>query len=110
MRVFRIQNEDGYGPYTCLFNFDFVKELKDMYNKHSVNNTSNSFRDLWPTAYADCQEGWLKDHRCGFINEAQLFNWFSEEELKMLKSHGFDLVILDKEVVSIGKNQIVFTP
>ncbi len=107
MKVFRIQNEDGYGPYVSRFTLP-IPEIDIMCNKHAGDAYFDSA--LWPTSFTECTRERGEDYRCGFINEAQLFNWFSEEEIEMLRRNGYDIVALDKEVTVIGKNQIVFTP
>lgn len=100
MRVYRVQNADSYGPYhgNCL-------GCGNMYKKHADHT-------LWPPPHRDastvsCPPKNVKE-RHGFINEAQLYNWFSEEEFRIFADNGYHVVVLNVEVLVIMANQVLF--
>lgn len=111
MKAYRVQDENGYGPYTAYYDNELCDVLMPdvplllckMFSEHDENY------HLWPTAYQDNLEYYVgHDERHGFISEAQLYNWFTEANIKELASIGFCIVVLDVEILAIGKNQIIF--
>ena len=95
MRVFRVQNKNGVGPYLT---------AKWLATKHDADF------NLWPTPYRDRTFGRdiKPSERCGFINEAQLHNWFSDDELRQLSNEGFIPVVVEGEITAMSENQILF--
>lgn len=94
MKVLRIQNEFGDGPFRR-FRSDELNDLLDF---------------TAPTPYSDNGIRRVpKDNEyCGFLNEAQLFNWFDEETLIAIEHYGFYLIQLDVEITAIGSHQVLF--
>jgi hypothetical protein len=100
MRVLRIENEFGGGPYNNIrINTSVAWE---------VINEKHCDEELWPSPYTEN----ITPGLCGFLNEMQLYNWFTEEEIDLLEELGFHLKEIDVPygyILGVGKNQITFT-
>lgn len=107
MRILRVQNEQQNGPYYTNRNkkADIICQMQDQHNaQHSVN--------CYPPTQMDKSilRRMKSEERCGFLNESQLYNWFSNKELKLLKENGFLVVEVFGEITIIGSHQILFIP
>lgn len=72
--------------------------LDDMVFKHDTDAAK------WPVCREDGLQRSNQHYSC-FISLEQLHNWFSHTELKMLSSHGYDVVTLDAEVYQASDKQ-----
>lgn len=97
MKVFRVENEYGYGCYCS-----HMVELEDMYIDHSRDRINR------PITKEDIGRNWELGERHAFIDKKQALDWFSIEDLKLLDRYGFNLIELEvKEITAIGKKQIL---
>ncbi len=99
--VYRIQNENGKGPYRGLYNMPI--ELYDILNEHH--------RPIHPKPMDDGYDYMLEENMlCGFESMDSLHKWFSKYELKLLRQSGFEIYTLDNiEIVAILSRQVIFT-
>ena len=103
MKIWRVQNKNGRGPY-------WVPTTKKSSAVTAMQENHNVNLDKYPTAIMDsgirrsASEGELY----GFINEAQLRNWFSDTDLQVLAEDKFEVVIVDGEITAMGSHQLLF--
>ena len=95
MRIFRVQDKNGFGPYLT---------TEWLAAKHNADFS------LWPPPHLNYDFGRsIKSfEKCGFINEAQLHNWFSDDELKQLSNKGFMPVVVEGKITAMSENQVLF--
>ena len=100
MRVYRVQDAEGRGPYRPGMSSRWVDE----------NDIPPP-----PTWIAEFGEGVMQKLRpgefvgCGVRNLAQLSKWFSETEMPRLRALGYKLVVLNAErILGESPNQVVF--
>ena len=103
MKIWRIQNKDGIGPYSVATT-EKSPAVNEMQNNHNMK------LDVYPSTYSD-----IGIKRCpskrelhGFINESQMRNWFSEDDFQVLSEDGFEVVVMDGEITAVGRNQVLF--
>jgi hypothetical protein len=104
--ILRIENNNGSGPYACgALNYEQLSEI-GLINHGNDWNHPNPYSDGITTGYFDMPQ----DHVCGFNSFDQLFNWFTDDELKGLNKYGFDLVeyLVPEKNVKHGKCQVIF--
>lgn len=99
MRIYRIENAKGDGPYTS--SHDFKYELQ---NAHQNDALRPGVRD-------DIIEFDRNIHICGFQKYGHMNTWF-DGWLDKLKSQGFKLVKykVSQKYVLKGTGQLVFKP
>ena len=93
--IYRIQSRFGIGPY---FNArkSQIKDIKDMLTRH--DNDSNK-----PIIYS------MPGQYSGFLTLDSLHNWFSKQEISMLKSHKYFIYEVKKiKIVNQDGIQVLF--
>lgn len=95
MKVYRIENEKGHGPYQVSYQF--------------WTNTKH-FNSKKRPAVQDDFDNFTKEFFCGFENMKQLGEWFSNKEIEKLETLGFSIKELNVSEYFIGKSgkQIIF--
>lgn len=88
MRVYRIENSKGEGPY--------------MHRGWETRNHS-----FLPTPSEEGIDRLASDY-CGFSKIKKLKRWFTKNELKNLRRLGFKLSVYETNEVKKGKQQLVF--
>ena len=107
MIILRIQNADGTGPYFCRRDTK-AQDVCDIQDKH--NGEWREDPTTYPPPNIDkgiCRE-MRKNEQCGFLNMAQLCNWFSDYELEILAIWGFFIVEIPGKITAIGARQVLF--
>lgn len=100
MNVYRIESEQGVGPYWSAKKHD---SLEAMRNRH------NSDKDRWPGPYDEGCSGHMRGKLCGFFGIAQLLAWFSLDEIRMMRSLGFRIVrVTNPHNLTILTKQCIF--
>jgi len=99
MKVLRVQNENGNGPY-----IDSPQELQTQLNHVAASSKL-------PVPDEDCGIDRMpkQNEHCGFSNQEQLEYWFDDDELELLESYGYYIVELDAEITAVGECQVLFT-
>lgn len=106
--VYRIENKDGYGPYTSMECFPALRKMRD---KHNAN------LNRWPTACSTYILNALvraklafSDCCCGFTSLRQLTEWFDSDDLGVLFDCNFRLAMYEVESAFIvyTEEQILF--
>jgi hypothetical protein len=97
--IYRVEDENGQGCYSCHF-----EKLEKMYSRHVFDGIN------YPRPQED--KGIKKfpepDEICGFKNIEQALSWFTEEDLKLLKRHGFELKKVEVEAITaVGEKQVL---
>lgn len=99
MRVYRVENCDGRGPYTS------GRDLREMTVSHNSNLAA------YPVFYRDINIDYSEARKChcGFISINQLLQWF-DGFYTLLSNNGFKVTIweVEEEFVKIGKKQLCF--
>jgi hypothetical protein len=95
MYVWRIENEDGWGPYATEDAFPLGLSGKNHPGPEDIEN--------WRPDY-------FKTHRFGFNSVEQLMNWFHGRALVKLYQRGHKIVKykVRKNAVVFGKHQVAF--
>lgn len=91
--IYRIQSRFGIGPY---FNAreSGIKGIKDMLTRHDDNK---------PIIYS------IPGQYSGFLTLDSLYNWFSEQEISMLKNHKYFIYEVKKvKIVNQDGIQVLF--
>ncbi len=94
--VYRIQSRFGIGPY---FNASKsqIKDIKDMLIRHNDQRKNKPI--------IDSEEGQYS----GFLTLDSLHNWFSKQEISMLKSHKYFIYEVKKvKIVNQDGIQVLF--
>ena len=100
--IWRVENENGVGCYSAHF-----LELEDMYEIHAHSWTRH------PLTIDDIgiQRNIKEEEICGFKDKKQALKWFTKNELKFLKSLGFELKKREvKEITAYGQKQLLAIP
>ena len=95
--IIRIENDEGEGPY---FNpkIDFGRTFKHC----------SSIKYPEPCDDIGIKRYPYEREKCGFKNTMQLLQWFTRNELREMKKHGFKIKRVKGFVTANGKNQILF--
>jgi len=103
MKILRVQDASGKGPYWCSRNAK-SQAVCDMQDKHgrSPNTHPSTQQDPGIDRYQE------HDEHCGFLNRKQLYNWFTDDELSILAESGFHTVEVEGKITGIGKYQVLF--
>lgn len=97
-KVYRIENDDGIGPYS-------VDETVDLIGDHKYSNGHPV-----PKKDKGIQRPQEPEERCGFLSMKQLKSWFSESEIVNLRDLGFFITELTGKITAIGEKQVLFIP
>jgi hypothetical protein len=110
--IYRMQNDDGYGPYgasveeTGITSMDWARKSDPGHDCHPSPG-EDGIRDMPPS--------WL----CGFDSPEMLFDWFDKEEIETLSNlgfHVFEIKLGDinwsegKFAIEEGDHQLIFDP
>lgn len=86
MYIYRVEDENGYGPY-C--NYDVCCQFNHHTNIKTHPNTWNDKH----RRFCDIVENNINNKaRHGFLNLGSYHRWFSESDKKILREYGFQLV------------------
>lgn len=102
--ILRVEHKDNHrGPYRDGHN----GEVKEITNNHCFD------LDLYPVPEDDIGIDRNPDpwELCGFKNVKQLREWFTNEELEILKRNDFivrKLSLKDVKVTAVGERQLLF--
>lgn len=95
--IFRVQNELGIGPY------------RDDRLCHGLLNHHNENQYDFPLPKKDIGRYTLTEEKCGFLSLADLYKWFSPNEIDELKAEGYEIAQVQGLVTGIGNKQVLFT-
>ena len=95
--VFRVENEQGVGPYRSDNLCDGILNHHNGSKKHP-----NPWHDPLIHRYME------KDEFCGFESLDALFEWFSDEEIDALELQGYYMVQTQGIVTAKGEKQLLF--
>ena len=105
MKVYRIQNSEGLGPYIST---DTVKwRDADHYHGRDHLHPAPVYDGLTMGEFGRAhREQWV----CGFLTMSDLYNWFSTAEIDALGCLGFGITDhkANKDRMLIGEHQIMF--
>jgi hypothetical protein len=115
MRVYRLENKDGFGPYTLFWDrgADFPRRLLDIlmgHNEDTVNHPNRSTdKKLWKQWKLNKYRIY-EDWRFCFADMPSLRVWFDDETLHLLKDVGVNIVEYEvpKDYVMVGDKQALF--
>jgi len=100
--VYRIENEDGIGPYAAYGAFWVGGLLQGEYGENFSPQPT-------PLEDAGIERHMIEDNEfCGFASMEQLLQWFPESALEILEDEGFKVVELQVEVTATGEHQVLF--
>lgn len=104
MKVFRIEDSNGVGPYSRSW-----KRLRKMFNCHSGSSHPSPFKEdlnVYEDKGGDVEE---RPHFCGFPTLDQMKVWFRGFRASLNKA-GFKLSIYEvgHRNVQIGEKQLLF--
>jgi len=104
MKVLRVQDDTGHGPYTTEYQ---PPDVAMMYQVHQKEP-----RIIHPSPVEDnnIDRHMKAGERCGFASEDQLNAWFTETELEMLKANKFTVVTMEGDITEYGDCQVLFVP
>lgn len=92
----RVQNERGTGPYGMDSNMDLMWRHCDD-TRHPPPQRDQGIDRRINT-----------DEFCGFRSEAQLKEWFTDQEISMMVANGFRIVQVKGLITAVGKKQLLF--
>lgn len=99
MKIWRIENNEGYGPFQGKWDTKNYAEVMDIVNY-----------DL-PCATADCLFDIKDGMICGCENLAQLNQWILKDGYKRLKEMGYKIITREvKSILAYGKYQVIAQP
>jgi len=103
VEIMRFENAKGFGPYQ---DPDLAKILHDVRFGYDASKQPIPIND----GFSAIAENYINQGigYFGFLNEEQLYRWFSTEQLNTLKLYGYNLVIKKVPRVFTGKNQLLF--
>lgn len=107
MKIWRVEDANGFGPYTSKNNEDLSWDLKIAHssaNEHP-GPESDGFNDI---LWADTRYKW-KNLLFGFLSEGEAYEWFFDFWQQLL-DNGFKVVQYDAEMYWIGRSgkQVLF--
>jgi len=113
MKVIRMQNADGRGPYIWKFKYSYGE-----FGYSRVWATRSHCSDRHPSLWGDAVLKQLafenkipRGVRFGFKTMEQALEWFNcDIELERLKDHGFEFHVVEAKQVWHGDKQSVFVP
>jgi len=101
IKVWRVQNDDGRGPYRGNYNYT---QWTDSGGWHDEENHPSPEADL------GIHNSW-DGIRFGFIDLEQAQRWFTRSELERLVCQGYHLIELEVDcVVAQSEYQLAFKP
>ena len=104
--IYRIEDENGNGFYNS-YGDSYGREYLD----HEARVRLHLFkkRHVAPIHDIGIDRCSVSGEKCGFINEEQLYTWIDRSKIRRLEKFGFKLVRLYREVIAVGKYQILFS-
>lgn len=105
MLVWRIENEQGDGPYQATIGP--WQDTDYYYDDKPSPETDKGFKD---SVWWQLTEEERKDWKFGFADLEQLRRWFSIQELINLDIHGFRVAIYETNKFVISDYQCAFLP
>lgn len=104
MKVWRVQNLHGQGPY---IGFNESWTTKEHIPPNNPDPSEDQFLSYF---WRNLSHNVRKFYLCGFDSIESLNNWFSKQELTNLETMGFFVTVLDipDELVVNGDKQIIF--
>ena len=112
MKVIRMQNADGRGPYTAFFSSprgDYLTFWEAWANgRHDDDKHPGIYEDKGLRMAA--RKSIPRGIKFGFETIEKAKAWFSPDEIRTLKEYGFKFVELECDKVWHGDKQSVFVP
>ena len=103
MKIYRIQNEHGEGPFRPIrVGGDFHPTEMDCAAMPSPSE-EREFR-----GFCQLKPENRRGLKFGFPSREALELWVSEKDMDYLKAHGFDVIEIEAEPVYISEHQVVF--
>lgn len=106
MKIYRVENDDGRGPYWDNPCVEFNDKLFKALSSHNEDDEKH------PTPCYDCFSAPRLGPEifCGFLSLQQVRDWFTKQERKLLRDDGFKFKAFDipKKFVWEGRKQCVF--
>ena len=106
MKVYRIENIDGIGPYTGDLNCDNFEPHWFLGVDHPAPEEDLLLKEWFDDNYAD-----VENHKFGFVSIEQLKEWFHEDRyFKAFHDHEFYLAEyeISEDLVHVGTKQVMF--
>lgn len=100
-KIWRVENKEGRGCYQGQSHKPFIG---DMIARHDLDEIRT------PMPYNDKGIGRCSKSPeiCGFVNKKQAQEWFSKDDLILLKDFGFDLKEVEvSRITATGRRQIL---
>ena len=97
MKVWRIENKEGDGPYSMMRD----NENLDFLFRHNNN------LDRWPPPTDDDIDEIRPEEVFGFASQESLYLWFGDD-LERLEENGFYITCYESNYVRHGFKQVVF--
>lgn len=99
MKVFRIEDEHGQGPY-----HNWVMRAK--LERHLENDSRSTHPDLWEDGIRRPNS----DYYCGLKSVEALRQWFNDKELKALHRGGYQFAVYNVPTARTvqGARQLIF--
>jgi hypothetical protein len=98
MRLFRVENINGDGPYRSGGMTDARRAIRD---SHDAD------KDGHPPPHLDGILSMI-GRVCGFSSLTQLHRWFSDDELTILENEGYHIQEYESRDVIVGDFQVAF--
>ena len=112
MIIYRVENEHGHGPYNGTRSADWMEVCHEDRKHPGVED------DVWYNSLGDIVSGRYvfivlrmvirEDYLFGFRCMEELNDWFSCVELMRLQKLGFEVHVLDAQVVFWSSKQCIF--
>ena len=99
-KVYRVQDENGRGPFKPGFSKHWVEERKDHKNL-------KPWMEEFPEAYEQISRG-LRFCGIGCLTVKQLQRWFTPAEYSTLLKFGYEAVAMEAMVIAYSDTQCVF--
>jgi len=100
--IYRVQNDNGEGPYIA---DDKSPERRDMIDAHNESHPTPELDEDIGRGMTDSAE------KCGFDSMLQLTDWFCQEELDMLEDDGFFIFeIHNAHITARSCHQVLYIP
>jgi hypothetical protein len=106
--VYRIQKENGIGPYHCYVS---CSSWQDEFHT-ADNGRPGPYEDEGFSAYSldEALGANSENHYFGFKSLEDLMRWFNETERQKLAKHGYKIYLVEARQVWYGKRQVIFKP
>jgi len=103
MKIYRIQNSHGEGPFRA-------HSVDDTFYAHRMDCAAmpSPIEDRAFHGFCQLKEKNRRSLRFGFPSKEALGFWVSESDMAHLKAHGFDVIEIEAEPVFISEHQVAF--